>query len=576
MAMDYKAEYRRWLEEFRDDAETRAELLNLEGNEKEIEDRFYTELEFGTAGMRGVLGAGLNRMNKYNVRRATLGLARYIAEDPARSARGVVIAYDSRRKSDEFAREAALVLCAAGIPAYLFESLRPVPVLSFSVRALNAVAGIVITASHNPPQYNGYKVYWEDGGQMPPERAGEVLRYIRAAQFAEAQPMEEQAARAQGLLRMIGGEIDDKYTEMVKGLSIDPDLVREMGDQLKIVYTPLHGSGNVPVRRVLREVGFSQVSVVKEQELPDPNSSTVKVPNPEDPAAFTLALQLQEQLNADVVFGTDPDCDRVGIAVKDQAGQVHILTGNQIGCLLLHYILTARKHRGTLPQNAAVVKSIVSTEMAQAIADDFGVKLFNVLTGFKFIAEKIQEFETTGAHQFVFGFEESYGYLSGTQVRDKDGVNACLLIAETAAYYKKQGMTLYDALEALFKRYGYTGEKVTSFGLAGKDGLAKMKTLMDSLRQTPPQAFAGKKVLAVRDYLKGERVCGGEIEKIDLPRSDVLYYELQDGAWICVRPSGTEPKVKLYVNGVTQGRADTQRLLEEMSQAAVALLESKI
>ena len=574
--MDYKAEYKRWLEEFRDDPETVQELLSLEGNEKEIEDRFYTELEFGTAGMRGVLGAGLNRMNQYNVRRATLGLARYIAEDPERQARGVVIAYDSRRKSDEFARQAALVLCAAGIPAYLFESLRPVPVLSFSVRALHAVAGIVITASHNPPQYNGYKVYWEDGGQMPPERASEVLRHIRAADFSEARPMDEGQAKAKGLLRIIGAEVDDQYIQMVKSLSIDPDLVAEMGGQLKIVYTPLHGSGNIPVRRVLREAGFSQVSVVKEQEKPDPNFSTVKVPNPEDPAAFTLALKLQEELNADVVFGTDPDCDRVGIAVKDKAGQAHILTGNQIGCLLLHYILTARKKRGTLPPNAAAVKSIVSTEMAQAIADDFGVRMFNVLTGFKYIAEKIQEFEESGEYQFVFGFEESYGYLSGTAVRDKDGVNACLLIAETAAYYKKQGMTLYDALESLFERYGYTGEKVTSFALTGKDGLAKMKGLMDSLRQDPPREFAGKKVLAVRDYLKSERVCGSETQPLTLPKSDVLYYELQDKAWICVRPSGTEPKVKLYVNGVTASRAGTQALLEDMSRAAVELLESKI
>ena len=574
--MDYKAEYRRWLEEFRDDPETVQELLSLEGNEKEIEDRFYTELEFGTAGMRGVLGAGLNRMNQYNVRRATLGLARYIAEDPDRQARGVVIAYDSRRKSDEFARQAALVLCAAGIPAYLFESLRPVPVLSFSVRALHAVAGIVITASHNPPQYNGYKVYWEDGGQMPPERASEVLRHIRAVDFSEARPMDEGQAKAKGLLRIIGAEVDDRYIQMVKGLSIDPELIKEMGGQLKIVYTPLHGSGNIPVRRVLREAGFSQVSVVKEQEKPDPNFSTVKVPNPEDPAAFTLALKLQEELNADVVFGTDPDCDRVGIAVKDRAGQAHILTGNQIGCLLLHYILTARKKRGTLPPNAAAVKSIVSTEMAQAIADDFGVRMFNVLTGFKYIAEKIQEFEESGEYQFVFGFEESYGYLSGTAVRDKDGVNACLLIAETAAYYKKQGMTLYDALESLFERYGYTGEKVTSFALTGKDGLAKMKGLMDSLRQDPPREFAGKKVLAVRDYLKSERVCGSETQPLTLPKSDVLDYELQDKAWICVRPSGTEPKVKLYVNGVTASRAGTQALLEDMSRAAVELLESKI
>lgn len=571
--MGYREAYEQWLRDFAQDEDTVRELKAIAGDEREIEDRFYTELEFGTAGMRGVLGAGLNRMNAYNVRRATQGLARYINLEPERARRGVVIAYDSRRMSPEFAKQAALVLCNNGIPAYLFESLRPVPVLSFSVRQLGAIAGIVITASHNPPQYNGYKVYWEDGGQMPPERAGETLKMIRASSFQESAPMDEQEALERGLLRMIGKEIDDVYIEKVKTLCVRPDLARAEGGQIKIVYTPLHGSGNIPVRRILEEIGFTQVYVVKEQELPDPNFSTIKVPNPEDPGAFALALRLQEEVGADVVFGTDPDCDRVGIAVKD-GEKVHILTGNQIGCLLLHYVLSQRAKMGTLPKNAAVVKSIVSTEMARAICQDYGVTLFDVLTGFKFIAEKIQEFEDSGEYQFVFGFEESYGYLSGTFVRDKDGVNACMLIAETAAYYKQQGMTLYDGLQQLFEKYGYTGERVTSFALSGKDGLAKMGQLMAQLRANAPQDFAGCRVLAVRDYQTGVRRAGQGEEPIALPKSNVLYYELEDGGWICVRPSGTEPKVKLYVNARSASQKRTDQLLTGYTEAAVKLLES--
>ncbi len=572
--MTYMDEYRKWLNPDEFDAATIAELKALEGNDREIEDRFYTELEFGTAGMRGVIGAGLNRMNAYNVRRATLGLADYINRDGASARRGVAIAYDSRRFSGEFAEQAALVLCAQGVKAYLFESLRPVPVLSYAVRKLGAIAGIVITASHNPPQYNGYKVYWEDGGQMPPERAGEVLELIRARDYAQARPMPRQQALDSGLLTIIGREIDDPYTEMVKSLCVQPELMRHIGPELRIVYTPLHGSGNIPVRRVLREIGFTDVRVVPEQEQPDPNFSTVRVPNPEDPAAFTMALKLADEVGADLVFGTDPDCDRVGIAVRDGAGQTHILTGNQIGCLLLDYVLSRRQATGKLPANGAAVKSIVSTEMARAICSYYGVAMIDVLTGFKFIAEQIQRFEETGEHEFLFGFEESYGYLSGTQVRDKDGVNASMLVAETAAWYKTQGMTLYDALQALFEKYGYYGEKVASFALAGKDGLAKMRELMAKLRAQPPRDFAGFNVLAVRDYQKGERVADGAAEALTLPKSDVLYYELEGGRWICVRPSGTEPKVKLYVNGVSGDAATTARELEEMSGAAVKLLES--
>ena len=574
--MDYRENYERWLKDFASDRETIKELQAIAGDEKEIEDRFYTELSFGTAGLRGVIGAGTNRMNVYNVRRATRALAKYILREPGQAERGVAIAYDSRRFSDEFARQAALTLCASGVRAFLFDALRPVPELSFTVRHLNCIAGIVITASHNPRQYNGYKVYWEDGGQMPPERADQILALIHETDYSEAVPMDEQAAKDKGLLHIIGPAVDDAYIACVKKLSISPELIREMGDKLKIVYTPLHGSGNVPVRRILKEIGFSQVYVVPEQELPDPDFPTVKVPNPEDPAALSMGLALQKKIGADVVFGTDPDCDRVGIAVLDHEGRTHGLSGNQIGCLLLNYILSQRAAKGTLPKNAAAVKSIVSTEMARAIAESYGCAMIDVLTGFKYIAEKIEQFEETGEHTFVFGFEESCGYLSGRDVRDKDGVNAAMLIAETAAWYKKQGMTLYDGLQALHEKYGYYDARVASFALAGQDGLRQMKALMGSLRQDPPADFAGVKVLAVRDYSVGERrTAGGEVTRLDLPQSDVLYYELEGGHWICVRPSGTEPKIKLYVNAVSPTAAGTDALLTKLSDAAVGLMEGR-
>ena len=575
--MTYRETYEAWLRDFRDDPETVKELESIAGDEKEIEDRFYTELSFGTAGLRGVLGAGTNRMNAYNVRRATCALAKYIGRVPGQAERGVVIAYDSRRCSDVFAKQAALTLAARGVKAYLFESLRPVPELSFSVRYMKAIAGIVITASHNPRQYNGYKVYWEDGGQMPPERADQILELIHETSYQESTAMDEEEAKAKGLMEIIGKDVDDAYIACVKTLSISPELIREMGDKLKIVYTPLHGSGNIPVRRILKEIGFSHVTVVPEQELPDPDFPTVKVPNPEDPAALAMGLELQKKLGADVVFGTDPDCDRVGIAVLDGEGKVHGLTGNQIGCLLLNYILDRRKALGTLPANAAAVKSIVSTELARAICEDYGCAMIDVLTGFKFIAEKIEQSSVTGEHTFVFGFEESCGYLSGTEVRDKDGVNAAMLIAETAAYYKKQGMTLYDGLQALYRKYGYYDAKVTSFALAGKDGLKQMAGLMKALRENAPADFDGVKVVAVRDYAIGQRkTADGAVEKLEQPASNVLYYELENRGWICVRPSGTEPKIKLYVNAVSGGADETAAMLEKLSSAAVRLLESKI
>ena len=574
--MTYRERYEQWLRDFADDPATVAELQAIAGDEKEIEDRFYTELSFGTAGMRGVLGAGTNRMNLQNVRRATKGFADYInAGDPSYRTRGVVIAYDSRRMSPQFARAAALVLCHEGIHVYLFDELRPVPILSYAVRHLHAVAGIVITASHNPPQYNGYKVYWEDGAQMPPEYADQVLARIRACTYQDAREMDEAEARAAGLLSIIGNrEVDDDYIAQVKTLSVQPELMKRAGGDLKIVYTPLHGSGNKPVRRILQEIGIRNVLVVKEQELPDPNFSTIKVPNPEDPAAFKLAMELADREGADCIFGTDPDCDRVGIAVKDGQGRYYLMTGNQIGCVLLYYILKSRKELGTLPANGAVVKSVVSTELARRIADSYGLTTFDTLTGFKFIGEKIQQFEDTGAHTFVFGFEESYGFLSSTFVRDKDGVNASLLIAEAAVWAKTQGKTLYDILMEIYRTYGAYVEKVVSVTLPGKDGLQRMQQIMASLRAQPPRELASLRVLAVRDYLTRERTdAQGGRTALDLPRSDVLYFELEGGAWVCIRPSGTEPKIKLYVNTNAAEMDGAQALNDALRAASEALMK---
>ena len=566
--------YRQWLADFADDADTVADLKAIENDPKEIEDRFYKELEFGTAGMRGVLGAGTNRLNIYNVRRVTRALAKYILTTPDGAEKGVAIAYDSRHMSDVFAKQAALVLCNAGVKAYLFDSLRPVPVLSFTIRHLKCIAGIVITASHNPKQYNGYKAYWTDGGQMPPESVKGITDRLPETTYAESVPMDEAEALAKGLLTYIGKDVDDAYIAAVRKLSVNPELAREMGKTLKIVYTPLHGSGNIPVRRIFREIGMENVYVVPEQELPDGDFPTVKVPNPEDPGAFALALKMQKELGADLCVGTDPDCDRVGIACMTESGP-RLLNGNQIGCILLHYILSQKKERGELPANAAAVTTIVSTNMAAAIAKSFGCEMIEVLTGFKYIAEQIHRFETTGCNTFMFGFEESFGYLSGTDVRDKDGVNACMLIAEAAAWYKKMyNKTLVDAIDMLYEQYGYYGDKVTSFVLPGKDGLEKIQTVMQALRANPPKSFAGTDVKALRDYQTSKRICGETVEELTLPKSNVLYFELEGGAWICVRPSGTEPKIKLYVNAVSGSSEETQRLLNAYSDAAVKLLES--
>ena len=556
---DTATEYRRWLEMTAGDAREQAELRALEADPTELEDRFYRELAFGTAGMRGVLGLGTNRMNRYTVGRVTLALAQLVREHEGGAQRGVAIGYDSRNFSREFALQTALVLASQGVKAYLFDALRPVPMLSFAVRHLRCLAGVVITASHNPSKYNGYKVYWEDGGQLPPDRAEGITSRLPGIGYADAQPMPEAEARAQGLLVTIPASVDDAYIESVKKLAVDPALTRQMGKTLKIVYTPLHGSGNLPVRRVLKEIGVENVYVVPEQELPDGNFPTVRVPNPEEKDAFNLAVAMQKKLGADLCVGTDPDCDRVGVACLTASGEVRLLTGNQIGCVLLHYILSRKKALGTLPANAAAVMSIVSTQMARAICEDFGAELFEVLTGFKFIAEKIQQFEETGEYSFQFGFEESYGFLSGTEVRDKDGVNAVMLIAEAACFYKQQGMTLVDAIEALYGKYGVYGERTVSVSLPGKDGLERMRAIMCALRVNPLKTLAGQAVKQARDYLQCE------------PRSDVLYYTLESG-WACVRPSGTEPKIKIYAGAVSDSHAQTDAQLEACVSALRAAM----
>lgn len=570
--MGYREEYESWLKRFANDAETVQELQSIAGDEKEIEDRFYTELAFGTGGLRGVLGMGTNRMNVYNIRRATMGLAHYLQAQGIAD-KGVVIAFDSRIKSDVFAKETALTLAAAGVKAYLFDALRPVPILSYAVRHLGTAAGVVITASHNPPQYNGYKVYASDGAQIAPEAADAVTGFIRALAYEQCQPMAEAEAREKGLLQIVGNrEVDDDYIAMVKTLAQRPELLEKRGKDLNIVYTPLHGSGNVPVRRLLHELGVSHVTVVPQQEKPDGRFPTVTAPNPEDPAAFKLAIPLANEVGATTVFGTDPDCDRLGAAVRDGQGNFHTLTGNQIACLMLDHILKSRQEKGILEKNGAVVKSVVSTELARAICEHYGVKMVEVLTGFKFIGEKIQQFEETGDYTFLFGFEESFGYLSGTQVRDKDGVNASLLLCEATCACMERGETLYDALQRLYRQYGYFKETGLSVVLPGKDGVEKMQAIMAGLRQTPPAELAGLRVTAVRDFLRGVRTEGEKEEPLDFPKSNVLYFELEGGNWVCIRPSGTEPKIKLYIATRAQDQAAADERNAALSAAAKAML----
>lgn len=546
--MTYTEQKEKWLKSACVDENTKEEIIKM--NEKELEESFYRSLEFGTAGLRGVLGAGTNRMNVYTVRHATQGLAEFIkAKGEKEMARGVAIAYDSRHCSRLFAEETAKVLGANGIKVFLSDSLRPVPELSFAVRHFGAIAGVMITASHNPAKYNGYKVYGEDGGQMPPENAGIVLDYINKIDIFEGVKTADLAElEKNGIVTSFGTELDKEFIKNVKKQQINPDVFEKVGD-FKVVYTPLHGSGNVPVRMVLEEIGVKNVMLVESQISPDGDFPTVKSPNPENKEALTLAIELSKKTGAEFAFGTDPDCDRVGVAVKDKSGEFITLTGNMVGALLTHYILSCRKENGTLPQNGIVVKTIVTSYMADAICKDFGIAVENVLTGFKYIGEKMNQYNATGEHTYLLGFEESYGYLSGMHARDKDAVEASMLIVEMAAYYKTKGMTLYDALLKLYERYGTYRERTVALTFEGIEGAEKIKAVTAGVRENPPMEIVGMKVQALSDYKlrKRKNFVTGESTDITLPVSDVLLFEMENGAWLAVRPSGTEPKIKFYI-----------------------------
>ena len=559
--MDYREVYEQWLANPYFDDATKEELKNIAEEENEIKERFYMDLEFGTAGLRGIIGAGTNRMNIYVVRRATQGLANYIAK-VGKQSQGVAIAYDSRHMSPEFAQEAALCLAANGIKAYIFESLRPTPELSFAVRHLGCVAGINITASHNPPEYNGYKVYWEDGAQITPPHDTGIMGEVKAiSDWNTVKTMDKAQAEKAGLYEVIGQKIDDAYMEELKKQVIHQDAIEAEGKNLKIVYTPLHGTGNIPARRILKELGFENVYVVKEQELPDGAFPTVSYPNPEAAEAFELGLKLAKEVDADIVLATDPDADRLGVRVKDKNGEYHDLTGNMSGCLLANYEIGQRRAvNGSLPEDGALIKTIVTSNLADAIAKGYGVDLIEVLTGFKFIGQQILGFENSGKGTYLFGFEESYGCLIGTYARDKDAIVATMALCEAAAYYKTQGKTLWDAMIEMYDQYGYYKDDIKSITLKGIEGLQKIQEIMDTLRKNPPAEFAGHKVVSARDYKKDTitDLATGEVKPTGLPNSNVLYYDLTDDAWVCVRPSGTEPKVKFYygVKGTSLEDAD--------------------
>ena len=575
--MEYREIYEQWLANPYFDEAIKEELKGISEDENEIKERFYMDLEFGTAGLRGIIGAGTNRMNIYVVRRATQGLANYIAKVD-KKAQGVAIAYDSRHMSPEFAEEAALCLAANGIKAYIFESLRPTPELSFAVRHLGCVAGINVTASHNPPEYNGYKVYWEDGAQITPPHDSGIMGEVKSiSDWNTVKTMDKAEAEKAGLFQVIGKEVDDAYMSELKKQVIHMDAIEKEGKNLKIVYTPLHGTGNIPARRILKELGFENVYVVKEQELPDGDFPTVSYPNPEAAEAFELGLKLAKEVDADLVLATDPDADRLGVRVKDKNGEYHDLTGNMSGCLLANYELSQRKAvNGSLPEDGALIKTIVTTNLADAIAKGYGVKLIEVLTGFKFIGQQILGFEKSGKGSYLFGFEESYGCLIGTYARDKDAIVATMALCEAAAYYKTQGKTLWDAMIEMYEQFGYYKDAIQSVTMKGIEGLQKIQEIMNSLRQNPPAEFAGHKVVAVRDY-KADTIkdlATGEVKATGLPNSNVLYYELTDDAWVCVRPSGTEPKVKFYSGVKGTSLADADKKSEIMGKAVLDMVDS--
>ena len=574
--MDYKEVYEQWIANPYFDEATKEELKSIAEDENEIKERFYMDLEFGTAGLRGIIGAGTNRMNIYVVRRATQGLANYIAKVDKKS-QGVAIAYDSRHMSPEFAQEAALCLAANGIKAYIFETLRPTPELSFAVRHLGCVAGINVTASHNPPEYNGYKVYWEDGAQITPPHDSGIMGEVKAiSDWNTVKTMDKAEAEKAGLFEVIGKEVDDAYMAELKKQVIHMDAIQAEGKNLKIVYTPLHGTGNIPARRILKELGFENVYVVKEQELPDGDFPTVSYPNPEAAEAFELGLKLAKEVDADLVLATDPDADRLGVRVKDKNGEYHDLTGNMSGCLLANYEISQRKAvNGSLPEDGALIKTIVTTNLADAIAKGYGVKLIEVLTGFKFIGQQLLGFEKSGKGSYLFGFEESYGCLIGTYARDKDAIVATMALCEAAAYYKTQGKTLWDAMIEMYEQFGYYKDDIKAVTMKGIEGLQKIQDIMNSLRQNPPAEFAGHKVVAVRDY-KADTIKNletGEVTPTGLPNSNVLYYELTNDAWVCVRPSGTEPKVKFYYGVKGTSLADADEKSAVMGKAVLDMVD---
>lgn len=574
--MDYKKLYQEWLEKPYFDEDTKKELHSIANDENEIKERFYTELEFGTAGLRGVIGAGLNRMNIYTVRKATQGLANYILKVGGKE-RGVAIAFDSRRMSPEFADVAACCLAANGIKAYRFESLRPTPELSFAVRKLGCIAGINITASHNPPEYNGYKVYWEDGAQITPPHDKGIMDEVKAiTDFSVLKTMDAVDAEKAGLYEVIGASIDDAYLLELKKQVKNEDAIHAVQEDIKIVYTPLHGTGNIPVRRVLKEIGFEHVYVVPQQELPDGEFPTVSYPNPEAEEAFELALKLAKEKDADLVLATDPDADRLGVYVKDgKSGEYIPLTGNMSGCLLAEYTISQIKEKQGLPENGVLIKTIVTSNMADAIAEHYHVKLMEVLTGFKYIGQKILGFEKNHNGTYLFGFEESYGCLIGTHARDKDAIVATMALCEAAAYYKQKGMTLWDAMVEMYDRYGYYKDDVKSITLKGIEGLEKIQAIMDNLRMHTPSAIGPYPVLEARDYKLDVRknMITGETSKTGLPSSNVLYYDLPDHAWLCVRPSGTEPKIKLYYGVKGTSLSDAEQKSKELGTYAMKLLE---
>ena len=573
---DYMKIYQEWLSNPYFDEATKAELKAIEGDENEIKERFYMDLEFGTAGLRGIIGAGINRMNIYVVRRATQGLANYIIKQGAAD-KGVAIAYDSRNMSPEFAMEAAMTLAANGIKAYKFESLRPTPELSFAVRELGCVAGINITASHNPPEYNGYKVYWEDGAQFtPPHDKGVTEEVLAIEDLSSVKTTDEASAIAAGKYEVIGKEIDDKYIAQVKAQVVNQKAIDEMQDQIRIVYTPLHGTGNIPARRVMKEIGFTHVYVVPEQELPDGNFPTVSYPNPEAKEAFELGLKLAKEKDADLVLATDPDADRLGVYVKDaKSGEYIPLTGNMSGSLLCEYVLSQKQAEGKIPADGQVVKSIVSTNLIDAVAKAYGAELIEVLTGFKWIGKQILKNETTGTGTYLFGMEESYGCLIGTYARDKDAISATAALCEAAAYYKQKGMTLWDAMVAMYEKYGYYKDSVKSIGLSGIEGLAKIQSIMETLRNNTPAEVGGYKVVSARDYKLDtiRDMATGAVKPTGLPASNVLYYDLEDGAWICVRPSGTEPKIKFYFGVKGTSLEDADQKEADLGAAVMAMVD---